>query len=105
MRGARHASHGALPLPVDMFVGREGELAAVSGMLANLHARLVTLTGPPGIGKTRLAVMCAVAYVERTGCVAAFVDLAPIRDSAAVTAGVAPALGVQRSSATDLIGQ
>src|SRR5215472_1642640 len=105
MRGARHASHGALPLPVDMFVGREGELAAVSGMLSNLHARLVTLTGPPGIGKTRLAVMCAVAYVERTGCVAAFVDLAPIRDPALVMVEVAQAVSVQLRGGTDLIGQ
>jgi len=56
MRDARRASHGGLPSPADLFVGRDGELAAVSGMLAHAQTRLVTLTGPPGIGKTRLAV-------------------------------------------------
>ena len=67
MRDARRASHGGLPSPADLFVGRDGELAAVSGMLAHAQTRLVTLTGPPGIGKTRLAVACAAAHAERTG--------------------------------------
>ena len=40
---------------------------AVSGMLAHARTRLVTLTGPPGIGKTRLAVACASAHAERSG--------------------------------------
>ncbi len=105
MREARRTTHSALPLPVDLFVGREGELAAVSGMLASMQARLVTLTGPPGIGKTRLAVMCAAAYAERSDCVAVFVDLAPVRDPALVLAQVAEALGVQPLGGTDLTGQ
>jgi predicted ATPase/DNA-binding CsgD family transcriptional regulator len=105
MREARRTSHSALPLPVDLFVGREGELAAVSGLLASLHARLVTLTGPPGIGKTRLALMCAAGYAERSGCVAVFVDLAPVGDPALVLVGVAEALGVQSRGGTDLTGQ
>ena len=105
MRGARRAPLGALPLPVDLFVGREGELAAVSGMLANLQARLVTLTGPPGIGKTRLAVVCAAAYGERSGCATVFVDLAPLRDPALVLAELAQALGVEPRGGTDLAGQ
>jgi non-specific serine/threonine protein kinase len=105
MREARRTSHSVLPLPVDLFVGREEELPAVSGMLASLHARLVTLTGPPGIGKTRLAVMCAAAYAERSDCLAVFVDLAPVRDPALVLAQVAEALGVQPRGGTDLAGQ
>ena len=105
MREARRSPYGALPLPADLFVGRDGELAAVSGMLAGLQARLVTLTGPPGIGKTRLAVACAAAYTERSGCASAFVDLAPVRDPALLLVEVAQALGVEPRGGTDLTGQ
>jgi predicted ATPase/DNA-binding CsgD family transcriptional regulator len=105
MREAVRTSHSALPLPVDLFVGREGELAAVSGMLASLQTRLVTLTGPPGIGKTRLAVVCAAAYGERSGCAPVFVDLAPVHDPALVMVAVADALGVQLRRGADPTGQ
>jgi non-specific serine/threonine protein kinase len=74
-------------------------------MLANAQTRLVTLTGPPGIGKTRLAVACAAAYAERSGCVALFVDLAPMRDPALVMAELAQRVGVESRVGTDLIGQ
>ena len=53
------------PVSADLFVGRDGELAAVSRMLTGAGTRLVTLTGPPGIGKTRLAVACAAAYAAQ----------------------------------------
>jgi len=97
--------HRGLPAPADLFVGRDDELAAVSGMLAQTRARLVTLTGPPGIGKTRLAVACASAYAERSGCPAVFVDLAPVRDHALVMAELAQAVGVEPRSGADLAGQ
>jgi predicted ATPase/DNA-binding NarL/FixJ family response regulator len=105
MRDARRSPHSGLPAPADLFVGRDGELAAVSGMLANARARLVTLTGPPGIGKTRLAVECASAYAERSGCAAVFVDLAPVRDHALVMVELAQAVGVEPRSGADLTGQ
>jgi len=97
--------HRGLPAPADLFVGRDDELAAVSGMLAQTRTRLVTLTGPPGIGKTRLAVACASAYAERSGCTAVFVDLAPVRDHALVMAELAQAVGVEPRSGADLAGQ
>ena len=105
MRDARQAPRRDLPSPADLFVGRDGELAAVSGMLAHAQTRLITLTGPPGIGKTRLAVACASAYAERSGCAAPFVDLAPVRDPALVTVELAQAVGVEPRGGTDLIGQ
>ena len=105
MRDARQAPRSGLPTPADLFVGRDGELAAVSGMLAHAQTRLVTLTGPPGIGKTRLGVACALAYAEHSGHAAVFVDLARIRDPALVTAELAQAVGVEPRGGTDLIGQ
>jgi len=105
MRDVRRAPHGLLPSPADLFVGRDGELAAVSGMLAHAQARLVTLTGPPGIGKTRLAVACAAAHAERSGRASVFVDLAPVRDPALVMVELAQAVGVEPRRGTDLTGQ
>ena len=105
MRDAGRVTHSRLPPPADLFVGRDGELEAVSRMLTHPHTRLVTLTGPPGIGKTRLAVACASAHAERSGCAAVFVDLAPVRDPALVMVELAQAMGVEPRGGTDLAGQ
>ena len=105
MQDARQAAPGGLRVPADLFVGRDGELAAVSWMLVHAQTRLVTLTGPPGIGKTRLAVACASAHAERSGCAAVFVDLAPVRDPSLVMIELAQAVGVEPRGGTDLTGQ
>jgi len=105
MRNATRAPRRGLPASTDLFVGRDGELAALFRMLAGGTTRLVTLTGPPGIGKTRLAVACAAAYAECIGCGAVFVDLAPLRDPALVMVELAEALGIEPRKGTDLIAQ
>ena len=83
-----------LPVPPTPFLGRESELADVLALLAREDARLVTLTGPGGTGKTRLALEAASRAVERFPDGAYWVALAPLRDPALLAATVAQALGV-----------
>ena len=88
---ASHAAAVGLPAPWTSFVGRERERAAVLAALR--EARLVTLVGPGGVGKTRLAVEAARdgASLFPSGC--AFADLVPVREGFVVQA-VASVLGV-----------
>jgi predicted ATPase/RsiW-degrading membrane proteinase PrsW (M82 family) len=81
---------GNLPQPATPILGREQELETILG----LDARLITLTGPGGTGKTRLALEAARSMRERFGSGAFFVPLAPIRDPSLVPAAIAEALGV-----------
>jgi predicted ATPase/DNA-binding CsgD family transcriptional regulator len=92
----------ALPAPVTSFIGRTAERAALATALA--ERRMVTATGPGGVGKTRLALsVAATASRERRDGVW-FVDLVHETDPAMVTAAVAQAVGVpeQRTSSLDL---
>jgi diguanylate cyclase (GGDEF)-like protein len=79
-----------IPVPPAPLLGREGELAAVAALLA--QHRLVTLCGPGGIGKTRLAL--ELASTTRSAAGAAFVPLAGTGDPAGVPAAIAAALGL-----------
>jgi predicted ATPase/DNA-binding CsgD family transcriptional regulator len=100
---AERGSRVALLAYGNRFVGRDSEVEAVCRMLVDGPARLVTLTGPPGIGKTRLAVVVAAEYARSCAVEPVFVDLEPIRDIAAVPAEVARALGVQSRGWADLL--
>ncbi|MDF2703285.1 MAG: transcriptional regulator, LuxR family, partial [Rubrobacteraceae bacterium] len=91
-RGPQRPSHN-LPLELTSFVGRERALAEVKRLLQS--ARLLTLTGPGGCGKTRLALKVAQDVVERFENGAWLVELAPLSDPALVPQAVAQALGVR----------
>src|SRR5437867_3274762 len=80
-----------LPVRLTSFVGRERELASVTQLLES--ARLVTLTGPGGTGKTRLALEAASGVLDRFPHGVFFVDLAPITDPALVPSAILTAVG------------
>jgi len=82
-----------LPNQLTRFIGREQELVRVKELIA--EHRLVTLTGPGGTGKTRLALEAAGDLLAGFSDGAFFVDLAPIRDAARVALTVAQALGLR----------
>jgi len=78
---------GNLPLPVSSFVGRERELEQTAAALG--QTRVVTLTGPGGVGKTRLALQAATQLAGRFGDGGWLCELAPVRDPDGVDDAVA----------------
>jgi len=95
------AHPGNLPEQLTTFIGRQSEVQAVIE-LVRAH-RLVTLTGPGGTGKTRVALRVAAQLLPEHRDGAFFVDLAPIRDAALVPLAVAHALGVRVDPGGDAV--
>jgi predicted ATPase/transcriptional regulator with XRE-family HTH domain len=83
-----------LPRPRPFLIGREDEVRSVVGRLRAGADRLVTLTGPGGVGKTSLALAAADVAAEAFGGDVAFVPLAAIDSAALIAAEVAAALGL-----------
>src|SRR5687768_1186879 len=80
-----------LPQPLTSFLGRADDVTAIGRAVRQY--RLVTLTGPGGVGKTRLAIESARAEAAGFREGARFVDLAPVRDGEAVAGAVLAGLG------------
>ena len=83
-----------LPSALTALIGRERELETVVDLLSDDDVRLVTLTGPGGIGKSRLSLDAANRVRDRFPGGVAFIDLAPVTDPALVPAAIANALGI-----------
>ncbi len=96
-RAAARSSIGgvaALPVPLSPLIGRDADVAAVQAEFRAGSARLVTLTGPPGIGKTRLALEVARELAGEYPDGVFFVGLAPLTDARAVGTSILQALGL-----------
>ena len=95
-------SGGSLPLALTVLLGRDDDLTVLRAWLADSALRLVTLTGPGGAGKTRLAQEVARRIMLEGGTRVVFVPLAAVRDASFVAAAIAEALDLLDISALDL---
>jgi len=90
-----------LPAQVTSFIGRDREIEEISHLLRT--ARLITLTGPGGSGKTRLAFQVAIGVLERFEDGVFLVNLAPISDPQLVPSTISQVLGIRESAGQQLI--
>ena len=90
-----------LPRPLTTFVGREAEIARVTARL--LESRLLTLTGPGGVGKTQLSLQIGErAHTQFPGG-AWFADLSPVRSPEGIVQAIASALDIAEAPGHDLL--
>jgi predicted ATPase/class 3 adenylate cyclase/DNA-binding CsgD family transcriptional regulator len=92
-----------LPFQPTPFIGREKEVAALGQLLCREDVRLVTLTGPGGTGKTRLALQVAAELSDLFADGISFVDLAPVNDPALVIVAIAQSLGIREVGGQPLL--
>jgi len=90
-----------LPTPSTPFIGRETELAQIAQLLADPACRLLTIVGPGGMGKTRLALKTAVGHKPVFANGVAFIDLAPVASASLIAAAIAARLSINLSDLAD----
>jgi predicted ATPase/DNA-binding XRE family transcriptional regulator len=99
---ATDAGGYSLPLPLTALLGRESDVRTLRNWIGDPAARLITLVGPGGVGKTRLALELARSIAGEGATRVVFVPLAAIRDASFVAAAIADALGLSDVAAVDL---
>lgn len=103
LEGKRTAkSSNNLPSPLTSFVGRENELKKIATWISDQSSRLLTLTGPPGTGKTRLALQAATSLNDEFNHGVYFVSLATVCDPEFVSMAIANTLGIQEVAGQSL---
>ncbi len=102
IRAARSTRRLNLPPQPTPFIGRQHELQELGHLLANPDCRLLTLIGPGGIGKTRLALQVAAQHRERFLHGVGFVPLASVQSPAFLPQAIAKALGFAFHGPDDL---
>src|SRR5258706_956825 len=98
---SRESKHN-LPTQMASFIGRENEIRAIKGQLSNANVRLVTLTGPGGTGKTRLALQAAAGLIDDFADGVYVVMLAAIREPELLLPTIAQTLGVSQAAGQSL---
>jgi predicted ATPase/DNA-binding XRE family transcriptional regulator len=97
-----HLHETSLPLALTSLIGRDADLQTLKHWLSDPTGRLITLTGPGGVGKTRLALELARSVAESGTTRVTFVPLAAVRQPAFVASAIAEALGLPDATAVDL---